>query len=413
MFSITTSTRKIGRLKKKIRAIQGGTSASKTISVLLILIDLAQKDKSPTLTSIVSESLPHLKRGAIRDFKKIMTSHGYWRDGSWNASDRVYTFETGSQIEFFGADNSEKLRGGRRDRGFINECNNVSLEAFDEFEVRTREFVFLDWNPTNEFWFYTDVLGKREDVDLVIVNYLDNEALDQATRQSIENRKNRIGWYKVYGLGELGQVEGQIYKDWRIVDEVPHEARLIGYGLDFGYTHDPSSLVAIYYLNGGYILKEICFTKGLSNRQIADIIKAHPPAPVTADSAEPKSIDELRLYGITILPATKGKGSVSQGIQFVQDQRISVTKDSVNVLKEQRNYLWKTDDHGKVTDEPEHQFSHSMDAIRYGLQIKWSKEPDSTYTQPQYESAGLSEPARGSILEEVSEDFERPKRRVP
>ena len=389
MFQATTATKKILRLTKKIRAIQGGTSASKTISILLILIDLAQRDKTETLTSVISESLPHLKRGAIRDFKKIMKTQGYWNRPSWNDTDKIYTFETGSQIEFFGAEADEKMRGGRRDRGFVNEGNNISLQTFDEFEVRTREFVFVDWNPTSEFWMQTEVLPKRTDAELIIVNYKDNEALDAATISSIEQRKNRPGWWSVYGLGELGEVEGKIYKDWKIVDQIPHEARLIAYGLDFGYTNDPSSIVAIYYLNGGYILDELCFTKGLSNRQLADIILASDPAPVIADSAEPKSIDELRLYGLTIMPSTKGKGSVSQGIAFVQAQKISVTKRSVNVIKEYRNYLWEVDDSGVVLNTPEHQFSHSMDAVRYGLQIKQNINSYVPYEQPAYQSPSL------------------------
>ncbi len=153
LYQITTATKKVASLKKKVRGIQGGTSASKTISILLTLIDKAQRDTTPTLTSIVSESTPHLKRGAIRDFKNIMQAHNYWKDSAWNATNSIYTFETGSQIEFFSADMPDKLRGARRDRCFINEANNVPLDAFDQLEVRTKEFIYLDWNPTNEFGF--------------------------------------------------------------------------------------------------------------------------------------------------------------------------------------------------------------------------------------------------------------------
>jgi phage terminase large subunit len=367
MFSQTTALNKILKLTKRIKALQGGTSASKTISALLYLIDLAQKDTKNTLTSIVSESVPHLKKGCVRDFKQIMKDHRYWKEKNWMATDLVYTFETGSQIEFFGADQADKLRGGRRDRLFINEANNISFQAFEELEVRTRQMIILDWNPTNEFWFYSDVLGKRDDVEHIILTYKDNEALDIETIKSIETRKNRKGWWQVYGMGQLGEVEGKIYKDWKIIDEIPHEARLERYGLDFGYSNDPSSIVAIYKYNDGFILDEITFQKGLSNKQIADIINSLDKALVMADSAEPKSIDELKLYGVNILPVKKGKDSVNQGIQFVKDQRISVTKRSINIIHEYRNYLWKTDKDGKILNEPEHQFSHSMDATRYGF----------------------------------------------
>jgi phage terminase large subunit len=173
MYAKTTATRKIANLENKIRAVQGGTSASKTISILIYLIVMAQSDKTKTLTSVVAESIPHLKRGAIRDFKNIMTEHGYWKDSLWNATDSIYTFETGSQIEFFSADQPDKLRGARRERLFINECNNVPLDAFDQLEVRTKDFVYLDWNPTNEFWFYTDILDNREDVDHIIGRFME------------------------------------------------------------------------------------------------------------------------------------------------------------------------------------------------------------------------------------------------
>lgn len=367
LYQITTATKKIASLKKRIRAIRGGTSASKTISILIGLIEYAQKDKFPTLSSVVSESMPHLKKGCIRDFKDIMKGHNYWKDDNWSETDKVYTFETGSQIEFFGADQADKLRGGRRHRLFINECNNVSFEAFEELEVRTREFVYLDWNPVSEFWFDTEVLGRREDVDFITVNYLDNEAIDEQTKLSIETRRNRKGWWQVFGLGLLGEIEGKIYKDWAIIDELPHEARLERYGLDFGYTNDPTAIVAIYYYNGGYIVDEISFMKGLSNRQIADILLNVPPALVIADSAEPKSIDEIASYGVSILPAEKGPDSVRNGIQLVQSQRMSVTSRSVNVIKEYRNFLWQVDKNGKVMNVPEHQFSHSQDAIRYAI----------------------------------------------
>ena len=368
LFKETTATKKILKLRQKIRACAGGTSASKTISILLLLIALSQSDKTKKLTSVISESTPHLKRGAIRDFKNIMISHNYWNDKLWNATDSIYTFETGSQIEFFSADQADKLRGGRRDRAFLNEANNLTLDAFDQIEVRTKEFIFLDWNPTNEFWFYTDVIGKREDLDFITLTYKDNEALSKEIVKSIEARKNRKGWWKVYGLGELGEVEGKIYRDWKIIDEIPHEARLERYGMDFGYSNDPTSIVAIYYYNGGYIFDEITHKKGLSNKQIADIFNNQENSVlVVADSAEPKSIDEIKDYGVNILGAKKGQGSVNQGIQYVQSQQISVTKRSTNTIKAYRNYLWKTDKEGKIINKPDHYLSDQMDAVRYGM----------------------------------------------
>ncbi len=381
-YSITTATKKTAGLTKRIRALQGGTSASKTISILQLLIHKAQKDKVPTVTSVVSESLPHLKKGAMRDFLNIMQGHDYYNENSWNRTDSIYTFKTGSIIEFFGADQPSKVRGPRRDRLFMNEANNLAFETFEQLEVRTRDEIYLDWNPSVEFWFYEylmPVWGKdedgnrvlergRDDVDWLILTYLDNEALEPNIVASIEQRKNRKGWWKVFGLGQLGEVDGKIYTNWKIVDDVPHEARLERFGVDFGYSNDPTSIVAIYRYNDGILLDEITYMKGLKNKQIADIIlNQESTAIVVADCAEPKSIDEIKEYGVNIIPCVKGKDSVSNGIQLVQDQRISMTKRSVNIIKEYRNYLWESDKDGKFIGKPEHLFSHSMDAIRYGV----------------------------------------------
>jgi phage terminase large subunit len=365
-YILTTATKKLSTLTNRIKGIAGGTSAGKTISIIQILIDKAQRDKTPALTSITSESMPHLKRGAIRDFLNIMQEHHYFKDELWNKTDYTYTFETGSKIEFFSLDMPHKVRGPRRDRLFINEANNIPLETFDQLEIRTKSEIWLDWNPTQEFWWYTDV-SKRDDADFMILTYKDNEGLDKSIIESIERRRDNKNWWRVYGEGQLGEVEGKIYKDWATINEIPHEARLERYGLDFGYSNDPTAIVAIYRYNGGFILDEVTYQKGLSNKQIADILNNQTKALVIADSAEPKSIDEIMSYGVNILASTKGPGSVLQGIQYVQDQRISVTKRSLNVIKEYRNFMWKTDKDGKIINEPDVLYDHSMDAIRYGL----------------------------------------------
>ncbi|MHC1728081.1 MAG: PBSX family phage terminase large subunit [Syntrophobacteraceae bacterium] len=354
-------------MKKRIRIVQGGTSASKTISILINLIDHAQSDTTPTLTSIVSESIPHLKRGCLRDFKNILQGHRYWNDANWNATDSIYTFETGSKIEFFSADNSDKLRGGRRERLFLNEANNMTFDAFEQLEVRTKEFIFIDYNPTNEFWALTEVKAKRDDVDFIILTYKDNEAISPEIVASIESRKHRTGWWKVYGLGQLGEVEGKIYTGWDIIDTVPEEAKLYVRGMDFGFSNDPTTAVDIYKYNKGFIIDELFYQKGLSNKQIADKLKKQAKILTIADSAEPKSIAEIRLYGINIMPSVKGPGSVNQGIQFVQDQTISMTKRSLNLIREYRNYLWETDKDGKILNVPQEGFDHTMDAVRYAL----------------------------------------------
>lgn len=371
MYSETTATKKIKALNQRIRAVCGGTSASKTISILLYLIAKAQHDKTPTLTSVVSESFPHLKRGAMRDFQNIMEAHGYFNPENWNKTDYTYTFETGSKLEFFSADQPGKVRGPRRDRLFINEANNIPYEAYDQLTVRTKEFILLDWNPTVEFWFYDQVLGQRDDVDFITLTYKDNEALAPEIVQDIESHRNNKNWWRVYGEGQLGEVEGRIYTGWKLdVDEIPHEARLIRRGLDFGYAKDPAALIDIYEYNGGYILDELFVRTGMLNRDIASHILAQPDPNVLtiADSAEPKSIDEMKEYGVNITGSNKGPGSRNQGIQFVQGLKISVTKRSLNLKKAYNNYMWKTDKDGHILPEPDHFLSDAMDAVRYGLE---------------------------------------------
>src|SRR6185369_14517449 len=361
---------KILALRKRIRAICGGTSASKTISILLWLIDYAQSTKG-TLISVVSESFPHLQRGAMRDFLTIMKEHGYFQDARWNQTNHIYEFETGSKIEFFSADQSDKLRGARRDILFINEANNIPFNAYNELEVRTKDVIWLDWNPTNEFWFYTELKNNPNiDLDFITLTYKDNEALDEQIIQSIESRRDNKNWYLVYGLGQLGVAEGRIYQDWQIVDEIPHEARLERRGLDFGYSNDPAAIVDVYYYNGGYILHEQLYQRGMFNKQLADFISnlPMPQALVKADSAEPKSIDEIKSYGINMVAVTKGADSVRQGINYLQGQRISMTKTSLNLIKEYRNYMWKTDINGKSLLVPDETDDHLLDASRYALE---------------------------------------------
>ena len=374
----TTATEKIFKLDKRVRGVAGGTSASKTISIILWMIQRAQQNKHGAETmSIVSETFPHLKRGAMRDFLMIMEQHKYYKDKEWNKTDCIYTFHNGSRIEFFSADQVGKVRGPRRDILFINEANNVSYEVYTQLEIRTRKIIWLDWNPVQEFWFYEDVKGKPG-VDFITLTYKDNEALDKSIVETIESRKNNRNWWRIYGLGLLGVAEGRIYNNWELIDKIPHEARLERRGLDFGYSNDPSALVSIYYYNGGYILNEELYQKGLSNKQIADTINALeiPSGLVIADSAEPKSIDELKIYGVNVLPTIKGRDSVNQGIQYVQDQRISVTKRSVNLIHEYRNYLWDTDRDGKFTQDPSPIFNHCMDAIRYGFDALRANQND-------------------------------------
>lgn len=349
----------------RLKIIQGGSSAGKTIAILLILIDRAQCEKNK-LFSIVSESVPHLKRGAIRDFLNIMEAHSYYQESNWNRTDYIYTFSTGTKIEFFSADNPDKVRGPRRDVLFLNEANNISYETYTQLVIRTNEDIFIDYNPVTEFWVHTEVKPKTEH-DFVILTYKDNEGLPETIVKELESRKDRKGWWQVYGLGQLGEVDGKIYKDWQVIEGLPFEAKLERYGVDFGYSNDPTTVIAVYSYNGAYILDQIAYQKGLSNKEIADIILNKDKALVIADSSEPKSIDEIMRYGVTILGAQKGPDSINNGIAVVQAQRISMTSRSTDLIREYRNYLWMNDKNGKIINVPEEGFDHCLDAVRYAI----------------------------------------------
>lgn len=368
MFIYTTAIKKLRRLKERIKIIQGGTSAGKTFGILPILIDKAAK--TPLLEiSVVSESIPHLRRGALKDFEKIMRSTNRWIDVNFNKSLLRYTFVNGSYIEFFSVDQPDKLRGARRNILYINECNNVDFEAYQQLSIRTDKEVWLDYNPTHEFWVHTELMDDADSVFLQLT-YKDNEALSDAIVKEIEKAKDKANysnywanWWQVYGLGNIGSLEGVVFSNWKQIDSVPIEARLIGVGLDFGYTNDPTAIIEVYKYNGKRILNEVCYRTGMVNNDIANTLKQD--VTVFADSAEPKSIEEIRRRGHDIRPVRKGKDSIMYGISTMQDQEYLVTSNSVNLIKEFRYYCWDKDKTGNKLNKPIDKYNHAIDAVRY------------------------------------------------
>ncbi len=368
MFKRTTSINKILSLKKRVKIIQGGTSAGKTFGILPILIDKAIRYPN-TEISVVAESIPHLRRGALKDFLKVMKWTNRYIDEQFNKSLLTYQFKNGSIIEFFSADDSSKLRGARRDILYINECNNVTFDAYLELSIRTKKEIYLDFNPANEFWVHKE-LKDEPDADFIILTYKDNEALDESIVRQIEKNREKAAtssywanWWRVYGLGEVGSLEGVVFDNWKEIDKIPDEARLVGIGLDFGYTNDPTAAIEIYNWNGQRIVNEIVYRTGMLNSDIAKIL----PSGVTiyADSSEPKSIDEIRRYGKTIKGVTKGKDSIKYGIDVMQRQSYLVTKQSTNLIKELRSYCWDVDKHGVRLNNPAGGNDHAIDALRY------------------------------------------------
>lgn len=311
-----------------------------------------------------------------------MKEHGYYKEDRYNRTDRQYTFETGSVMEFFGIDDESKARGPRRDVLFINEANNLPFAVYDQMEVRTAEFTILDFNPTTEFWVHTEVMPHHEH-DFLIVTYKDNEALPDKMVRKIEARKHNENWWKVYGLGQIGMLEGLIFKNWEVIPEVPAEARLERHIVDFGFTNDDAAIADLYKWNKGFVIDELGYGSGIKNREIANIIRTSEGLPeaktvneyegqtkisTVADSAEPKSIAELNDFGVVTHGSTKGPDSVRSGIDQVQDQKLYITARSVNYIKCFRNYQWKVDKKtGKSTNEPDHEFSHAPDSVRYGV----------------------------------------------
>ncbi len=372
MFQTTTAIKKLHALKKRKKIIQGGTSAGKTFGILPILIDRCIR--TPQLeTSVVSESIPHLRRGAIKDFLKIMIATNRFRDNQWNRSTLKYTFTNGSYIEFFSVEQPDKLRGARRNVLYVNEANNVPFEAYTQLSIRTSGDIWIDFNPTANFWAHREV-ANQPDSDFITLTYLDNEALPDTIVKDIESARERAktseywsNWWKVYGLGQIGSLEGVCIKEWKEI-KLPLEARLLCYGMDFGYSNDPTTLVALYKYNNSYIFDEVIYQKKLLNSDISKLFKEHSINGITyADSAEPKSIAELRTYGHKVLPCTKGKDSIVYGINLINQNEIYVTDRSKNLIKELQSYTWMKDREGNTINKPIDAFNHCIDAARYAI----------------------------------------------
>jgi phage terminase large subunit len=385
-FQRTTAIDKLLDLTKRKKVVQGGTWAGKTYGIVPLLIDkcAALPDKHIT---IVCQTLDAVRKGPLRDFKNIMQGTGRWIEDSYHGTDRIYTFANGSIIEFQAYDSIGKAKAaGKRTDLFINEAQYVSFEIADTLITRTSEDIWLDFNPTYEFWAHTEILT-QDDAEFLLLKYSDNEALPLTILEDLKFKlskayfnpdadhrdENNIksaywaNWCKVYIDGEIGSLEGVIFNNWDVVDGIPSEARLIGAGMDFGFTNDPTTLIAAYKYNGQIIYDEVIYETGLLNPDIARLIKAEGfKARIYADSAEPKTIETLkRSYKINIEGATKGADSIRFGIQLMQNDNFLVTSRSSNIIRELRAYSWKKKKDGTKDNEPIDAFNHCIDAMRY------------------------------------------------
>lgn len=374
-YAITSAYKQIKSLKKSIRIVQGGTSAGKTIAILMYLIDYATRYEGKLIT-IASINHPHLRRGAMRDIINIFTDNNYWNYYKivHNKSESTFTFFNGSVIEFVALDEG-KARGSRRDVLFVNEANLIAFDVFDQLDVRTRDFSIIDYNPTAEFWAHTELVAKRDDVDFIILTYKHNEALEEKMVQKIESRKGNANWWRVYGEGQIGELEGLVYKGWKPIEKIPEEAELLGYGLDFGFTNDPTAIIAVYKYGDGYILDEVCYRTGMFNKDIFAAINENNLTRTlgVGDSSSPKDIAEILNMGANIKGANKtppknSKQSYNQwAVSKIQELKISYTSSSTNLQREYLGYLWATDRTGKSLNVPEDGNDHALDAVKYKL----------------------------------------------
>jgi len=359
---------------KRITIEQGGTRSGKTYNILMwIIFQFTTENKGLTIT-ICRKTYPALRASCMRDFFEILRTYDLYDEQYHNKSNSEYILN-GNLIEFISLDQPQKLRGRKRDMLYINEANEIYFEDWQQLVFRTTGKIILDYNPSDEFHFIYDKIKPRDDSDFYITNYLDNPFLEYETIKEIERLKDiDENYWRVYGLGEVGASKSIIFRFKDCVD-IPDTAEFLSYGMDFGFTNDPTTLVEVWKQGDDLYLKELLFKTGLTNRDIDSHLKSFgiERKEIFADSAEPKSIEELYRMGWNIKPATKGQGSVNIGIDMMKRYRINITKDSLNMIKEFRNYKWKEDKNGIVQNEPTDLFNHTIDAVRYALYDKLAR----------------------------------------
>ena len=357
------------------KVVQGGTAAGKTYDIMTILVGYCESYPDSIVT-VLGLSYRHLADGSMRDFKRVMQEGARWDDGCWNKTEKVYTFPNNSVLEFRSVDNMTS-RGPRRDVLFCNEANGISYEVYQQMATRTRDFVIIDYNPSAKFWAHEELVEKQpERTSFIILTYLDNEALSMQERENIEANKPKPGeepsnWWTVYGLGQIGSLEGNIYHGW--VEASPQwirkHGRLIRYGLDFGFSNDESALVAIYELDNGALgIIERLYKKGLLGSQYKAALarlKIDHNTLIVADAARPEIIAEIKQAGYRIIGADKAPGSVLRGIDRTSQRQVYYYGE--HLKKEYLSYHWRTKRSGETLDEPQDGNDHLMDALRYAV----------------------------------------------
>ena len=349
-------------------ASKGGTRSGKTWATLQMLHLLCSNAEKPLIVSCVAATLPMVKRGMQRDFKQMLATEGVWDENAFNKSEGCYTYPNGCMIEFFGVDNASKVHGPARDILFVNEAQGIPREIFRQLDIRTRKKVIIDFNPVRKFWGETEFVGDR--YVTIHSTYKDNPYLTKEQVGAIEKNKHDANWWRVYGEGETGGVEGNVYPSYEVIDELPETFTGRCLGLDFGFVNDPTAIVDIRFEGWDLYIDLLCYETGLLNSAIADYLTGQGLNRVVTvcDSAEQKSIVELQQRRIKAIPCVKGRGSISAGIAQVSQFKLHVTKRSVKMLDELDNYKFIKDEATDTyTNEPIDAWNHSLDALRYGV----------------------------------------------
>lgn len=363
--------------KKRIIIEQGGTRSGKTYNILLWIIFYYSLQNTGKTITVCRKTFPALRTSAMRDFFDILKEHGLYSETFHNKSSGEYILN-GNRVEFISLDQPQKVRGRKRDLLFINEANELFWEDWQQLVFRTTGRIILDYNPSDEFHWIYEKVKTRDDAEFHITTYRDNHFLPETIIEEIERLKDTDeNYWRVYGLGEVGKSLATIF-NVSLTDQVPDYARHLGYGMDFGYTNDPSTLISVFIHDTDMYIHEKIYRTGMTNRDISNELQrlgVGRREEIYADSAEPKSIDEIYKMGWNIKPAAKGRDSINIGIDMLKRYNIFVTKQSTNTIKEFRNYKWKEDKNGLVLNSPVDMFNHSIDAIRYLVFNKLSR-PD-------------------------------------
>lgn len=375
--AITTALNKIEQTLYEptfYKVIQGGMSAGKTFAIITLLVGYCQSYPD-SLVTVVGLSYPHLEAGSIRDFQKIMKEVNLWDSELWNKSAKIYSFNNGSMLEFKSIDRMS-ARGPRRDVLFVNEANGIGWETFQELAGRTKDMVLVDFNPSAKFWAHERLVeGLQSDTSYITLTYKDNEALTAREVANIESHKPKPGeepsnWWVVYGLGQIGSLEGNVYSGWEQISANDIEkGKLIRYGLDFGFSNDETAMVALYEMADGKLgVVEKIYRKGLLGSQYGEVLRRNEIDPnilIIADSARPEIIAEIQKAGFRCIGADKNAGSVLRGIDRVAQRQIVYSGE--NLKREYLSYAWRKKRSGEIMDEPQDGNDHLMDALRYAV----------------------------------------------